>query len=452
MQSVNVHQRGVAALGVLLSFVGYGCFARFVERTDFTSVFGLYALLFAAFYGIYKSGFTFRQLVVLSVLFRLLFIVSIPALSNDYYRFVWDGRMLAAGFNPYLYIPQEFLQTNPNAITHGAALVSGMGNLSATHFTVYPPLNQLCYWVAGWLFPNDVASAIATMRVIILAADLAVIYVGVKVLNLLGKAPRKIFLYVLNPFVILEFTGNLHWEGVMALLLLVGVYFVLTKKWFNGALFWGLSVSIKLIPLLFLPLLFSKLGFKKTILFGAVTVGVLALLFAPFLSATLLANFGSSIELYFQSFEFNASVYYVFREIGYIINGFNNIALIGKILPVLVLIYVVVLSVISRKGNQNELPKWMLFAICGYYVLSTTVHPWYLGVPLLLSVFTRYRFMQVWTFVIITTYWAYAFPEWQEQLWVVALEYISVMLFFLAEHFNWFGLADKNLLKWQKTE
>lgn len=452
MQSVNVHQRGMAALGVLLSFVGYGCFARFVERTDFTTVFGLYALLFAAFYGIYKSGFTFRQLVVLSILFRLLFIVSTPALSNDYYRFVWDGRMLAAGFNPYLYIPQEFLQTNPNVITHGAALVSGMGNLSATHFTVYPPLNQFCFWVAGWLFPKDVSSAIATMRIIIMAADLAVIYVGSKLLKFLGQNTRKVFLYVLNPFVILEFTGNLHWEGVMAFLLLVGIYFALTKKWFNGALFWGLSVSIKLIPLLFLPLLFPKLGFKKTMFFGAVTVGVLLLLFVPFLSETLIANFGSSIELYFQNFEFNASFYYLFREIGYLVNGYNNIALIGKLLPVLVLIFVSILTFTSRKGNQKDLPKWMLFTICGYYLLSTTVHPWYLGVPLLLSVFTRYRFMQMWSFMIITTYLAYAFTDWQEQLWLVAVEYLVVALFFLAEHFNWFGMADKNFLKWQKVE
>ncbi len=448
MQSVNVHKRGLGAISVLLSFIGYGCFARFVERTDFTTVFWLYAMLFAAFYGLYKSGFSFRQLVVLSFLFRLLFLVAIPMLSNDFYRFIWDGRLLAQGLNPYLYIPADFVLNNPDVVAEGDRLVAGMGQLNATHYTVYPPLNQLCFWLAGVLFPQSIPGALGTMRVLLIAADFGVIYFGAKILRLLRKNPRAIFLYILSPFVVIEFTGNVHWEGFMVFFLVAGLYFLFKHKWLAGALLWGASFAVKLIPILFLPLLLPRWSFKKSILFGGISLGVLIVLFVPFLTGDLLRNFASSLELYFQNFEFNASVYYLLRELGYWVYGYNNIALIGKILPVLVFIAILLLTFVTRKKPWEALPALLLVAICIYYGLSTTVHPWYLAVPLVLSIFTRYRFMQFWTFLVILSYTAYGTPVYEENLWLVALEYGLVVLFFIAEHFNLFGLSQKLKASW----
>lgn len=449
MQSINVHKRGLGAISVLLSFIGYGCFARFVERTDFTMVFGLYAMLFAAFYGLYKSGFSFRQLVVLSFLFRLLFLVAIPMLSNDFYRFIWDGRLLAQGLNPYLYIPADFVLNNPDVVAEGDTLVAGMGQLNATHYTVYPPLNQLCFWLAGVLFPQSIPGALGTMRVLLVAADFGVIYFGAKILRLLGKNPRAIFLYILSPFAVIEFTGNVHWEGFMVFFLVAGLYFLFKHKWLAGALLWGASFAVKLIPILFLPLLLPRWSFKRSMLFGGISLGVLVVLFMPFLTGDLVRNFASSLELYFQNFEFNAGVYYLLRELGYWVYGYNNIALIGKILPVLVFIAILLLTFVTRKKPWEALPALLLAAICIYYGLSTTIHPWYLAVPLVLSVFTRYRFMQLWTFLVILSYTAYGTLVYEEKLWLVALEYGLVALFFIAEHLNLFGLSQKLKASWQ---
>ncbi len=437
MPGVEVHQRGRAALGVLLSFVGYGILARFVEREQFGVLLGLYGLLFAAFYALYQSKFTFRQLLVLALLFRLLFLLVEPALSNDFFRFVWDGRMLAAGFNPYLYLPVDFVQTHPAVIAEGELLVQGMGALNAGHYTVYPPLNQLGFWLSGWLFPKDLSGAVVTMRLLIVLADLGVVYIGARLLGLLKRPKRAIFLYALNPFVLLEFTGNLHWEGVMVFFLLLALYTLVKQKWLTSAIFWGLSISVKLIPLLFLPLLIPRLGWKKTIVFGSISLGILVLLFLPFLSEALIVNFGSSLELYFQNFEFNASIYYLLREAGYRLYGYNIISTLGKILPALVFLSVILLSWFTRKASIEKLPQLMLWAICIYYLLSTTIHPWYLGVPLMLSVFTRYRFMQAWSFLVILSYSAYGQAAYQERLWLVSLEYLGVLVFFLVEHFHW---------------
>jgi len=75
----------------------------------------------------------------------------------------------------------------------------------------------------------------------------------------------------------------------------------------------------------------------------------------------------------------------------------------------------------------------MLFSMCSYLVLSTTIHPWYLAIPLMLSVFTKYSFVWVWTFTIFFSYNAYRYPKFDEHLGWVAIEYIVVLSVFLYE-------------------
>lgn len=69
----------------------------------------------------------------------------------------------------------------------------------------------------------------------------------------------------------------------------------------------------------------------------------------------------------------------------------------------------------------------MLFAISFYFLLSTTVHPWYVATPLLLSVFTKYKFPIVWSFMVMLSYSAYGENGFDEKLWLVAMEYIVVI-------------------------
>ena len=74
----------------------------------------------------------------------------------------------------------------------------------------------------------------------------------------------------------------------------------------------------------------------------------------------------------------------------------------------------------------------MLLGISAYFFLSTTVHPWYIATPLILSIFTKYRFALVWSFAVFFSYYAYGNAGFQENLWLVALEYILVYgVFFL---------------------
>jgi hypothetical protein len=104
--------------------------------------------------------------------------LAIPNLSQDFYRFIWDGRMILEGFNPYLYTPESFFVNGEFPIAQAQELYVGMGSLSASHYTNYPPLNQLCFVIAGLFASKSILGSAVALRLIIIAADFGTLHFG----------------------------------------------------------------------------------------------------------------------------------------------------------------------------------------------------------------------------------------------------------------------------------
>ncbi|WP_240462963.1 polyprenol phosphomannose-dependent alpha 1,6 mannosyltransferase MptB [Mesonia aquimarina] len=374
-----------------------------------------------------------------ALIFRLVFIGSLPNLSQDFYRFIWDGRLIAEGINPFLSTPKKLLEENFSAIAQTRILIDGMGSLNASNYSNYPPVSQFVYGIAGFFAKKSILGSVVIMRLILIAADFGTLYFGKKLLKKLQLPSHRIFWFILNPFVILEFTGNLHFEGLMVFFLLSGIYFLVQKKWMFSAILIGFSISVKLLPLLILPLFFNyfrkkfKLGFVKLLGFYMLIFTTVFLTFIPFLSENLIQNYSDSVGLWFSKFEFNASVYYIIRWIGFQTVGWNIIGTVGKILPIIIFLGILGLTFFRKNYPEKKLLQNMLFAFCLYFLLSTTVHPWYLATPLLLSIFTKFRFLLLWSFLIVLSYSAYNTQEFQENMYLLALEYLLVVGFFTYE-------------------
>jgi len=388
-------------------------------------------------------GWNFWLLAGFGVVFRLVLMPSIPNLSQDFYRFIWDGRLLWDGVNPYLTTPlqlQEGVSFTGN-YPYGTELIEGMGGLNASHYSNYPPVNQFFFFLAEMFPGTSIFSSVLGLRLIVIAADLGVLYFGKKLLQLLKLPVKNIFWYFLNPFIVLELTGNLHFEGVMLFFMVWSFYLLFKGRWFWAAVLLGVSVSVKLLPLLFLPLFFKYFvkkdalgtGFAGLLKFYIVVLGTVVLSFAPFLSSEFITNFFATIALWFQDFEFNASVYYIIRYIGFQTIGWNIIADVGKILPLVVVLFVLLLTFFRKNNTPQQLITGLLFAVSFYFLLSTTVHPWYVATPLLLSVFTRYRFAIAWSLLVMVSYSAYGPDGFSENLWWVAIEYLAVIAFAIWE-------------------
>ncbi|NJY62162.1 polyprenol phosphomannose-dependent alpha 1,6 mannosyltransferase MptB [Salinimicrobium sp. CDJ15-81-2] len=406
----------------------YLAFAYDLERTDFFKLLTLYGGLFFLSWKFFQMQRTnLKILFAAALVFRLLFLFATPNLSQDFFRFIWDGRLLLEGINPYLMTPDQFFSSGSLPIAGARELFEGMGNLSAGNPTNYPPLNQVFFALAALLGGKSILGSVIWLRIFIIAADIGILYFGRKLLKQLNLPESNIFLYLLNPLIIIELTGNLHFEGVMLFFMVAGLYLLQRQKWLFSALLFSCSIAVKLITLMFLPLLIRRLGWKKAFGYFAVTGTLVLLFFLPFLSGSFAENFFSSINLWFQKFEFNASIYYLIRWIGFQAEGYNIIGYAGPALAGLIFISVLILATLKRNSEIKGLLINMMFAIVIYLLLATTVHPWYLATPLLLSVFTRYKFVQVWSPMVVVSYFAYSQLNYEENLWVIAIEYLIVL-------------------------
>jgi len=443
----------IPLLLVLLSFLFYGTFAYDLVRTDYTKLIILYSALFVLFYKLvqhFKSNTQF--LTYLAFGFRAVFILAIPNLSQDFYRFIWDGRMILEGINPYLFTVESFISQGNFPVAEAQALRAGMGDLNASHFTNYPPINQLCFTIAALFAGKSILGSVFVMRLLIIAADFGTLHFGKALLEKLNIPIYNIFWYILNPFIIIELTGNLHFEGVMIFFLVWSLYLLYIGKWQFAALVLALSISVKLIPLIFLPLFFqwfmkrndknketsTVLNFTKLIVFYAIIIMTTLLLFVPFYSSEFIHNYSKTVALWFQNFEFNGSIYFIAREIGFLFRGYNEIAIIGTVTPILVILFVLIITFFRRNRTPTALITAMLLVLSFYYFTTTTVHPWYLATLLILSVFTKYKFPLVWSFVIILSYLAYVNlnkADKSENLWLITLEYAVVYGVFIWEVF-----------------
>ncbi len=468
----------IPLLLVLSSVLFYFSFGYDLVRTDYTKLIMLYVALFFLFYKLVQiTKHNIKFLTWTAFGFRSIFILAIPNLSQDFYRFIWDGRMILEGINPYLFTVESFISNGEFPITQAQELYNGMGELNASHYSNYPPINQLCFVIAGLFAGKSLLGSAIVLRLLIIAADFGTLFFGKKLLAKLNIPVHNIFWYILNPFIIIEFTGNLHFEGVMIFFLVWSLYLLYSGKWKWAAVVLAISVSVKLIPLIFLPLFyqwfmkrngivneekqsvsnkeittsFQKIetprnnkwipafaGMTRLILFYAIVGITTLLMFLPFYSPEFVNNYTQTVALWFQNFEFNASLYYIAREIGYSFRGYNEIAIIGKYIPLVVILFVLVLTFFRKNKTTVQLITAMLIGLSFYYFTSTTVHPWYIATLLILSVFTKYKFPLVWSFVIILSYLAYINidkADKSENLWIIGLEYLIVYSVFIWEVF-----------------
>jgi alpha-1,6-mannosyltransferase len=414
---------------VPLTLLGYYLLAQ-VERSDVLMLIGLFSLLFIGYIGLLKLKTTHLGWILIGLCFRFTFIGYTPLLSQDYFRFIWDGSLLSRGINPYLYLPNELIKI----FSEWEYLYSGMGTMSAGHYTNYPMINQL-------LFALGVLSTkpILTYRLLLILADL----VTFKLLTKLSSQTWGLT-YWLSPLVILEGVGNLHFEPVMVALLMLGLYHFMQGKHLRSSVALAASVLLKLIPLMFAPLLLKVVKEKqlKIMVFGFVIT--LALFATPFLDPWFSATYSESVGLWFSNFEFNAGIYRVVKELGALfgVQDWQMIRFYGKVHSLIILVLALKFTWECDRFSKVLDKSYLLLLI--YLLTAPTIHPWYLITLLALGAISKHPSAILWSLTIILSYVAYKMNPIELPLWLVALQFIPVVMSLI--NFSFRSFLEKKLL------
>src|SRR5258708_17097468 len=277
MSSRRWRVRALIAVGALmLLLTGAGLL---LQHRDAHDSFIVVALLQSALYLlaiglIWRGGFSRRVLVaVLAVaaLMRVGILLAPPYLSDDVYRYVWDGRVEAAGINPYRYIPadahlaslrDEVIYPNINRRTYAP--------------TIYPPIAELIFFVA-----TRISESATWMRATMVGFELASVVLLLRLLVLAGQPLERILIYAWHPLTIWEFSGSGHVDAAI-------VAFVTLALWARrGEAAWLTGVAlacaalVKFFPAVIFPALYRRWDWKMPVAAAATVI----VAYLPFLGA-----------------------------------------------------------------------------------------------------------------------------------------------------------------------
>ena len=411
------------AMFILTLDIGY-----FVDRQNFTHFFIVYSVLFALYFFILKTSkneFDFSFWLKMALILRGCLVFAMPNLSDDIYRFIWDGRLIHLGINPFDFKPVHYFENHLHTQTLTPELYQRLN--SKNYHTVYPSVCQAFFSFAVWIFPKNIYGATVVIKSLLCLCDIGSIFL---IKKLLENSKPKTLIYALNPLIIIELCSNIHFEGVAILFFLLSIFLIKKNSVVLSSVAFSLSIASKILPLIFLPFFIKNVGWRKGIAYY-VMVGVFTLLlFLPLYNATFFPNLKSSLDLYNKKFEFNASLYYIVREFGFWLKGYNWGQLTTPYFNVLVLLSIFILFLKQKKSETFNLESFFkncLFAYSIYCLCAATVHPWYASLALVFSVFTSYRYPSVWTYFIGLTYIHYSYSTYLENYWVIAMEYLIVI-------------------------
>ena len=348
-------------------------------------------------------------IVFFAVCFRIVLWLSPPTLSDDIYRYIWEGRLVSMGINPFEYAPDapQLEHMRDQEI---------FPQINHKNFvTIYPPLNQFMFSVSTQLHPS-----IKMMKLTFVIFDLLTMVVLMLTLFTLKTDLNRIIIYAWNPLIIMEFAGSGHLESAAIFFLMLSFYLFIKGKNFSSILSLALSFLGKLLPLIFLPFILQKKKVLSTLLF----VIVICVAYLPFLGAG--RKLFQSLIIYSNEWVFNGSLYSLFIWI------LPSPATARGMSAILLVLTIGVLFFWSRKRHldtDKQSIYFIGFIVLGLLLLVTPVlHPWYVCWIVPFLVIYPNRAWILLTGSVFLSYWVLkgyvASGVWEENLLVVTLEYV----------------------------
>lgn len=338
--------------------------------------------------------------LILSAVWHFQFLRIPSGPDDDIRRYVWDGRLQRLGYNPYIVIPSDPAVRGLHTIE-----TRDMNNPDLP--SPYPAGAQLFFRAVTGIHESSFA-----LKVAFLACDFAMIFVLLDVLRRSGFRAHLVLAYAWNPLLALEVAGTGHIDIVGALLLLISFAALGRRSRTIAAVAFGLAITVKLLPVVLLPVYWKRVRMRDAVLAAAVA----GLLYLPFLKQGSIPI--GSLITYVQTFRFNDPVFASLERVA---------PQIAAGVPVVVGLLTATWLRITCPEPSPDVFAWPMAASL---LCAPTVYPWYLLwlLPFLRSPSTLA--LLIWTVSVIPTYVVWHLRTlghpWSVPGWIMLLEYGTV--------------------------
>ncbi len=371
-------------------------------------------------------------IVAVALLLRLTVLPLSPSLSDDAYRYLWDGRLVLHGESPYARVPAD------TAYARFHDDLFAVQGYPATN-TIYPPGAALFFAgcaAVGEIISESYIAGYYVYKILLIGMETAAILLLLRILSALGVSRTRAVLYAWHPLPVVELAGQGHTDALWVLGIGLALYpFIIgsVEGRDRGASLAGLSLggALRVFPLVLLPL-WARFLRRHEIVAGLLLSVPALLLFTPFLDGAAWRNYTEVMMRFTNYYEFNGGVYYAVKGLldELKVQPSNSIA--GTVTTTLQFAIFLLVSLWSPGNGTPEekvglLIRRAMLLLTVQIVLPAKVHVWYFVAPLyLVPMLTRSASSRAWLWTALiapVTYIAYTGSEVHEPAVVLLLEW-----------------------------
>lgn len=305
-----------------------------------------------------------------AIVFRVALLGLQPSLSDDLFRYAWDGHLVAHGINPYAYVPADPKLAGERNEAYPRIAYKD-------YHSLYPPLMEAGLGAAAWLsetvFDGSMRAMFVIWKLMLIGAELVSLLLLARLLAFWKMPARRLLLYAWHPLPIIEFAGQGHSDALMITGMLWCVWALARAKRGEGMLGYAFAIATRWVPLVFAPVLGRFMGWPRMIL-GVIIACALTL---PFYSPAAWHGLADSTLHMGQSFVFNGFGFWILYGLCEL---FHTWSLEPYITAFLASVFVAGLFAIARRQGAITpamIPQRMLI-VCTLFVLVVwNMHPWY---------------------------------------------------------------------------
>lgn len=206
----------------------------------------------------------------LGIMLRAYVLLFDPFLSSDIYRYVWDGRVQAAGINPYSYFPAD----EALAFLRDGTIFPHI-NRADTAVTIYPPVAQFFFFIV-----TRIGESVTMMRFALLGCEGVTVTLIMLLLRRMNRPVTRVIAYLWHPLPLWEIASSGHVDALMVALMLLGLWIALTGHALGGAVVIALSVLVKPYAAPVLAGIWRLWDLKMPL----IVIAAIALCYLPYLS------------------------------------------------------------------------------------------------------------------------------------------------------------------------